>query len=104
VSANEANSSDEENDDKNYVSKPKRTAWSTEEALYLVIGVKMHGKGNWGKILSRFKKKFQNRNGVQLKDKYRNLEKNPDELRLLEKRAEIRIKDRANRSKTTDED
>ncbi len=93
-------SSDEENEQRSVSSRPqKRIPWSPEEALYLVIGVKMHGKGNWSKILERFKKKFNDRNGVQLKDKYRNLEKNPEELRILEKTADVRMKAKANKSK-----
>lgn len=71
-----------------------RSKWSHKEAVYLVIGVQLFGKGSWAKILERFKKKFgSNRTSVHLKDKYRTLEKNTSDLRLYEKEAANLIKE-----------
>lgn len=68
----------------------KRSKWSDSEALFLVIGVELYGKGNWAKILRRLNDKFKNRTSVHLKDKYRNLER-AGELKRLEKQARTYI-------------
>lgn len=65
----------------------KRRFWGETETTYLILGVKLYGKGEWAKIIDRFKSKFDNRTSVQLKDKYRNLEKTPSEMKRLEKNA-----------------
>lgn len=66
--------------------------WTSEETVYLVVGVKLYGKGSWQRIFTEFRSKFQaGRNTVDLKDKYRNLDKPGSELKLYEKQAEVII-------------
>jgi len=73
--------------------KPRYNTWSHQETAYLMVGVKLFGKGNWTRILEKFKVKFgANRTSVHLKDKYRTLERNR-ELKLYEKEANKLIKE-----------
>lgn len=69
-------------------SSSTRRPWSNTETLFLCIGVELYGKGNWGKIIQTYKSKFNQRTGVHLKDKYRNLERS-NELTKFEKEARI---------------
>ena len=62
-----------------------------DETVYLVAGVQLYEKGCWSKILNKFSKHFNNRNQVQLKDKYRNLEAQPILLKTYETKAKIII-------------
>lgn len=51
-----------------------RTPWTEEEVMHLNAAVKALGKGKWSKALSSYK--FQDcRTAVDLKDKWRNLQK-----------------------------
>jgi hypothetical protein len=99
---------DDDDDDRGREVKPYmfkgRTPWTADETVYLVMGVMMYGKGAWASILDRFKRHFKDRSNVHLKDKYRNLERHPEELKMMERKADIRIKNRANKeSKDNDE-
>nr|PNR26059.1 hypothetical protein PHYPA_031174 [Physcomitrium patens] len=49
--------------------------WSNEEVELLKRGVQEHGKGHWKKILNDNADAFRGRTEVDLKDKWRNLEK-----------------------------
>nr|PNR34635.1 hypothetical protein PHYPA_024453 [Physcomitrium patens] len=49
--------------------------WSNEEVELLKRGVQEHGKGHWKKILNDNADAFHGRTEVDLKDKWRNLEK-----------------------------
>uniref|UniRef100_A0A7I4D4Z7 Uncharacterized protein n=1 Tax=Physcomitrium patens TaxID=3218 RepID=A0A7I4D4Z7_PHYPA len=49
--------------------------WSNEEVELLKRGVQEHGKGHWKKILNDNTDAFRGRTEVDLKDKWRNLEK-----------------------------
>jgi hypothetical protein len=53
----------------------KRQKWTEEQTVYLMVGVMKYGKGSWLNILKAFKSYFGDRTTIQLKDKYRNLEK-----------------------------
>lgn len=53
----------------------KRIKWSEKETMYLAIGVELYGKGCWSQISKRFKEQLKSRSTVQLKDKYRNMER-----------------------------
>lgn len=68
----------------------KRIKWSEKETIYLAIGVELYGKGCWAKILKRFNEQLRLRSTVQLKDKYRNMER-ADELKHYTKLAKTFI-------------
>ncbi|KAJ7392362.1 Telomeric repeat-binding factor [Desmophyllum pertusum] len=51
-----------------------RKFWTTEETNWLEEGVKLYGEGSWAKILSKYN--FVGRTSVNLKDRWRNLQKN----------------------------
>lgn len=57
----------------------KRKRWSEEEIDNLYKGVIRFGVGNWKEILKHYN--FHERNSIDLKDKWRNLEKNDPEFR-----------------------
>lgn len=67
--------------------KSKKHFWTETETFYLVVGVELYGKGFWAKILKEFSTKFNNRTCINLKDKYRNLEKMPFDLVRYETKA-----------------
>lgn len=48
-----------------------RLRWSEEETKALIDGCKMHGVGNWKKILTDPHYRFNNRTAVDLKDRFR---------------------------------
>lgn len=54
-----------------------RTAWTLDEEGAFIAGVKKHGKGNWSSILDdrEFSSTLSKRTNINLKDKYRNMEK-----------------------------
>ena len=54
----------------------KRRAWTEEEIGYLIEGVEKFGKGSWAIILAAYP--FNSRSNVNLKDKWRSLEKKAD--------------------------
>ena len=84
--------------------KFERNMWTHNESLYLVMGVKLLGKGSWSKIKDRFKDQLAARNSVQLKDKYRNLERVTSELRMLETQADAFIKKLKREEQDSDDD
>ncbi|XP_027932131.1 uncharacterized protein LOC114187915 isoform X3 [Vigna unguiculata] len=51
----------------------KKRKWSSLEEETLRAGVKMFGEGNWATIRSFYSNIFDNRSGVDLKDKWRNM-------------------------------
>ena len=51
-----------------------RKFWSSEETKWLEEGVKVYGEGNWAQILKAYN--FNGRTSVNLKDRWRNLQKN----------------------------
>lgn len=53
---------------------PPRKKWNVEETKWLEEGVKLYGEGNWSKILSKYN--FVGRTSVNLKDRWRTLQKN----------------------------
>lgn len=53
---------------------PAKKFWSAEETRWLEEGVELYGMGNWAKILRKYN--FAGRTSVNLKDKWRNLQKN----------------------------
>ena len=53
---------------------PGRKKWNVEETKWLEEGVKLYGVGNWAKILSKYN--FVGRTSVNLKDRWRTLQKN----------------------------
>lgn len=53
---------------------PGRKKWSVEETKWLEEGVRLYGEGNWAKILSKYN--FVGRTSVNLKDRWRTLQKN----------------------------
>lgn len=53
---------------------PPRKKWSVEETKWLEEGVKLYGEGSWTKILSKYN--FVGRTSVNLKDRWRTLQKN----------------------------
>lgn len=68
----------------------KRIAWTDKECIYLVYGVQKHGKGQWSVILAELKSHFaETRTSVDLKDKYRNLEKNQETLKRYKHEAKL---------------
>ena len=73
--------------------KRQRVSWEDKEILYLVYGVESFGKGRWAEILDMFKSKFKSRTNVDLKDKYRNLERNQTDLEYYKKQARL-LKDK----------
>ncbi|CAF0733088.1 unnamed protein product [Brachionus calyciflorus] len=85
----ESDSETDKKPSKSFVQQ-KRTKWTDQETIYLVVGVELYGKGNWAKILKRFSDKLKNRSSVHLKDKYRNLER-ANELKRFEKYAKTFI-------------
>ncbi|KAL9984057.1 hypothetical protein ACROYT_G006313 [Oculina patagonica] len=54
--------------------RPSRKKWTIEETKWLEEGVKLYGEGSWAKILSKYN--FVGRTSVNLKDRWRNLQKN----------------------------
>lgn len=55
---------------------PLRIYWTSEEVQALIAGVKKHGAGKWAVILADNSLKFnRRRTNVDLKDKWRNLQK-----------------------------
>ena len=70
----------------------QRITWTNTESSYLVAGVILYKKGNWATILAKYSTHFNEyRTSVNLKDKYRNIEKDPALLRSLTKLAEAII-------------
>lgn len=65
-----------------------RKFWTEAESAYLVLGVKLYGKGNWSMIQSNFANKLKDRTQVQLKDRYRTLQNRVGELTKIEKIAD----------------
>ncbi|XP_071947579.1 telomeric repeat-binding factor 2-like isoform X2 [Antedon mediterranea] len=53
--------------------KPKRNIWKAGEVTELRLGVRKYGEGNWAKILRN--SSIVNRSAVDLKDKWRNMQK-----------------------------
>ena len=53
----------------------QRKKWTTEEEESIVSGVEKFGIGRWAEIRDEYKNVFQNRSSVDIKDKYRNLQK-----------------------------
>ncbi|CAJ1960587.1 unnamed protein product [Sphenostylis stenocarpa] len=51
----------------------RKRKWSSLEEETLRAGVKMFGEGNWATIRSFYSNIFDNRSGVDLKDKWRNM-------------------------------
>ena len=51
----------------------QRIAWSQDEVDNLVSGVQLYGVGEWKQIANHFE--FNKRTPVDLKDKWRNLQK-----------------------------
>ncbi|XP_022632855.1 uncharacterized protein LOC106752502 isoform X2 [Vigna radiata var. radiata] len=51
----------------------RKRRWSSLEEETLRAGVKMFGEGNWATIKSFYSNIFDNRSGVDLKDKWRNM-------------------------------
>ncbi|KAK7387299.1 hypothetical protein VNO78_27999 [Psophocarpus tetragonolobus] len=51
----------------------RKRKWSSLEEETLRTGVKMFGEGNWATIRSFYSNIFENRSGVDLKDKWRNM-------------------------------
>ncbi|KHN18665.1 Telomeric repeat-binding factor 1 [Glycine soja] len=51
----------------------RKRKWSSLEEETLRAGVKMFGEGNWATIRSFYSNIFENRSGVDLKDKWRNM-------------------------------
>ncbi|KAH1226164.1 Single myb histone 4 [Glycine max] len=51
----------------------RKRKWSSLEEETLRAGVKMFGEGNWASIRSFYSNVFENRSGVDLKDKWRNM-------------------------------
>ena len=49
--------------------------WTTEEEESIISGVEKFGIGRWAEIRDEYKNVFQNRSSVDIKDKYRNLQK-----------------------------
>ena len=56
------------------VKQTGRKFWTESESAYLVLGVKIYGKGDWATIKQKFGKKLADRTVVQLKDRYRTLQ------------------------------
>ncbi|ESW18874.1 hypothetical protein PHAVU_006G078200 [Phaseolus vulgaris] len=54
-------------------SRRRKRRWSSLEEETLRAGVKMFGEGNWATIRSFYSNIFDNRSGVDLKDKWRNM-------------------------------
>lgn len=65
-----------------------RKFWTESESAYLILGVKLYGKGNWSMIQSNFGNKLRDRSQVQLKDRYRTLQNRVGELTKIEKIAD----------------
>lgn len=53
------------------VQKQARNKWTDEETNQLLLGVKKHGIGKWKSILGDEEFKFNCRNAIQLKDRFR---------------------------------
>lgn len=53
---------------------PGRKKWSVQETKWLEQGVKLYGEGKWAKILSNYN--FVGRTSVNLKDRWRTIQKN----------------------------
>ncbi|KAG8043996.1 hypothetical protein GUJ93_ZPchr0458g22431 [Zizania palustris] len=56
--------------------KKTRKTWSEIQEKTLLEGVKKYGKGNWKDIKMAYPDVFANRSTVDLKDKFRNMERN----------------------------
>ena len=86
---------DNEDDDKKNITRvagdSKRIRWTEKETIYLVAGIEIHGKGNWAAVLKEYPDKFVDRTNVNLKDRYRNLEKN-SELTKFKKMAQVLVR------------
>uniref|UniRef100_A0A7S3PMB1 Myb-like domain-containing protein n=1 Tax=Aplanochytrium stocchinoi TaxID=215587 RepID=A0A7S3PMB1_9STRA len=65
--------------------KTKRLFWSQEEVDALLRGVEVIGPGKWTKIKQEYPVVFASRTSLDLKDKWRNIERRPD----TNKRAKI---------------
>ncbi len=88
--------SESEKEKENLTQKKRRMTrrnWDDKEIVYLVYGVESLGKGSWVDILTMFKNKFRGRTNIDLKDKYRNLEKNQSGLDYYKKQARL-LKDK----------
>ncbi|KAL5705639.1 hypothetical protein ACHQM5_023917 [Ranunculus cassubicifolius] len=60
---------------KDQTGRRKKRKWSSIEEQTLYDAVKEYGKGNWALILEKYSEIFEDRTGVDLKDKWRNLTK-----------------------------
>lgn len=58
--------------------KTKRNFWTQEEVDALLKGVEKIGPGKWTKIKGEYPEIFANRTSLDLKDKWRNIERRPD--------------------------
>lgn len=52
-------------------SRRSRSGWTDEETMYLMDGCRVHGVGNWKKILNDERYDFKGRTAVDLKDRFR---------------------------------
>ncbi|GMH68310.1 hypothetical protein TrRE_jg5718 [Triparma retinervis] len=55
--------------------KQKRRPWSQEEEACIRAGVERYGEGHWAKIRDDYSKILEGRNSVNIKDKWRNMNK-----------------------------
>lgn len=58
--------------------KTKRNFWTQEEVDALLKGVEKIGPGKWTKIKGEYPEIFASRTSLDLKDKWRNIERRPD--------------------------
>lgn len=64
--------------------------WTEKETVYLAVGIELYGKGQWAIILDKLNKHFNDRTSVNLKDKWRNIERY-NQAKQLQKQAAIII-------------
>lgn len=55
--------------------RQRKRMWSKEEEEAVAAGVKRHGVGNWSKILKDYEAVLVGRSSVNVKDKWRNMNK-----------------------------
>lgn len=58
--------------------------WTEFEVQVLKQGCREFGIGSWSKILNKYRDKFNNRTQVDLKDKWRNIVRNVNDLEAQE--------------------
>ena len=75
----------------NHTPMSKKT-WSENETIKLVLGVEVYGKGQWARIKVEYKAEFKDRTTVNMKDKYRNLERNEPLLKRYVALAKAEVK------------